>query len=589
VTLQLGRERSPDWRWSALALALFSATVLVLFRGVLVAGPTDFVVASSYGHERSPETGLLELPRPDSIFHTDQRFVLWLTARNARALWGGPLGFFDAGTCQPSSESLVYGEPGLSLGIVGMPAWLLTRDPVATFNLVLFGLVVLAAFGMYLLVREWTGVPLAGIVAGLLYSFSEVKLGDVVHVNVYDNAWTVLALFFVTRWALSGRWRDAIGLSVCVVLQVGGSFYTVMAALLIAIPMLAWLMVRFDVRQIDKRQLAMIVLALVAVALFVFPPYLSAEAGEGHKAQLYQTFRRLTYLLPGANGFWGWLTILLAALAFLPRHRLVLKAELGDPRWALVIGVLLTMTFSLGALFGEGNYVTGVDPEGFVPYLLFSRFVPGLDVVRGPGAILPGAHLLVCVLAGIGAATLLSRVPRRWELFVAIALVALAWVDTLRPAVLGLTPRVRYGEIRMSPEPADLELLLELGEQAELGPLLEVPVVPKDLVRGSQALVMSAYHWRRTSACYNPSRVSRELFELGRRLPEPLALARAHELGFRDVVLHHARDNDLLHRLKARYDEAAQTDGSERASSLAAPRIVKRGGTPNLTVYRIEP
>jgi hypothetical protein len=589
VTLQLGREGSPDWRWSALALALFTVTVLVLFRGVLVAGPTDFVVASSYGQERDPETGRLGLPETDSLFHTDHRFVLWLTARNARALWGGPQGFFDAGTCQPSSESLVYGEPGLSLGIVGMPAWLLTRDPVATFNLVLFGLVVLAAFGMYLLVREWTGVPLAGIVAGLLYAFSEVKLGDVVHVNVYDNAWTVLALFFVTRWVLRSRWRDAIGLSVCVVLQVGGSFYTVMAAVLIAIPMLAWLIVRFDVREIDKRQLALVVLSLVAVALFVFPPYLSLEGGEGHRSQIFQTFRRLTYLLPGADGFWGWLTIALAALAFLPRRRLVLEAELGDPRWALVLGVLLTMTFSLGALFGEGNYVTGIDPEGFVPYLVASRFVPGLDVVRGPGAILPGAHLLVCVLAGIGAATLLSRVPRRWELAVAIALVALACVDTLRPATLGLSPRVRYGEIRMSPDAADLELLGELGQQDELGPLFEVPVVPKDLVRGSQALVMSAYHQRRTSACYNPSRVSPELFELGRRMPAPRALARAYELGFRDLVLHHARDNTMLRHLQERYEEAAKAGGEQGAGAPASPRIVRRGGTSNLTVYRIEP
>lgn len=592
MKLRLGKETSPDWRWSAFALALFAGTLLLVFRGVLSAGLTEHVPVSSFGHERDSVTGELALPARDSIFHTDQRFVVWLTARNAHALLGGPFGFFDAETCQPADASLAFGEPGLSLGLVGIPAWLLTRDPVATFNLVFFSLTLIAAFAMYLLVREWTGVPLAGIVAGLLYAFSPIKMADTIHVNVYDNAWTVLALYFATRWLHARRWRDVLGLSLCIVLQVGGSFYTVMGAVLIGTPMLVWLVLHFGgdrlqgLRHIDKRQVALLVLALVAISLFIFPPYLALQGDDGVKSQLHQGFRRLTYILPDGDGFWGWVAIALACVAFLPRRRLALRTELGDPRIAVVIGMLLTMIFSLGSIGGEGNYMVGVDPDGFVPYLVVSRYVPGLDAVRAPGAILPGAHWLLCVLAGIGAASLLTRASERHRLALAVMLIVLAWVETLRPAALGLEPRVRYGTIRMSPAHEDVALYRELVNDGELGPLLEVPVVPKDMVRGSQGILMSAYHHRDTSACYNPTRVSEELFALGRRLPDARALGRAYELGFRDVVLHHARDNALIRHMRAQYAAAA---AGSRADTAASPRLIERGGTENVTVYRIEP
>jgi hypothetical protein len=39
---------------------------------------------------------------------------------------------------------------------------------------------------MYWLVSDWTGVPAAGIVAGLLHGFHRVERANVVHPHIFD-------------------------------------------------------------------------------------------------------------------------------------------------------------------------------------------------------------------------------------------------------------------------------------------------------------------------------------------------------------------------------------------------------------------
>ena len=52
----------------------------------------------------------------------------------------------------------------------------------------------------------------AGVVAGLLYAFSPIRVGfNITHPSVWDSGWLVFALFFSHRLFAHGRWRVALG------------------------------------------------------------------------------------------------------------------------------------------------------------------------------------------------------------------------------------------------------------------------------------------------------------------------------------------------------------------------------------------
>ena len=67
----------------------------------------------------------------------DAGYVTWVVGRNARVLSAQPWRLFDAEPCAPVERALSLGEPAITLGAVGILPWLLTRDPIHTFNLTL--------------------------------------------------------------------------------------------------------------------------------------------------------------------------------------------------------------------------------------------------------------------------------------------------------------------------------------------------------------------------------------------------------------------------------------------------------------------
>jgi hypothetical protein len=66
-------------------------------------------------------------------------------------------------------------------------------------------------------------------------------------------------------------------------------------------------------------------------------------------------------------------------------------------------------------------------------------------------------------------------------------------------------------------------------------------------------VLLSTYHHRRTSGCYNSvlPPETRELPDLANALPDPEALAALRERGFTTVVVHHARAAAFVERLDA--------------------------------------
>jgi hypothetical protein len=436
----------------------------------------------------------------------------------------------------------------ISLALVGVPAYLLTGDPVATFNAVVLLKVLLGALAMWLLIFDWTRSSAAGVVAGLLYAFHATQIERPYHLLTSDNAWMLLGLFFARRLFARGRWVDAVGVGAASVLQMSSSFYPFFSSALTALPLLVWLFWHYGWRKLAASR-AVLAAAIVGVgAALVFGPYL----GQGE--ELLRP-RRMTFyapwsaFLPGGEHFPGWSGAVLIVAAFALGRRRALAGIGGDPRTALVIAALLVASFATGGNHrAQVGVLTGGEPPLFAlpnPFRALAELLPGLENVRGPAEFAFGVRAIACILAGLGAAATLRRLPRPWAPACALALIGVVFAETLWPAAPGGPTAARFGALRMRPDEGTIRFFEALERAGNRGPLLELPIPQKSraytFLEAPAQHLLSAYHHRRTSGCYVsliPPQV-RDLASLSAGLPGPAALEQARSLGFTTVIVHH--------------------------------------------------
>jgi hypothetical protein len=557
----------------AAALLVFVAALATLYRGFWGADPTRSVPHAVGAGEGA-------VPKP--VVRADYRLAVWAVGRNARTLLTRPLQLFDAEPCHPAERTLVLHHPVVAPAIVALPGQLATGDPVFTFNQALFLGALIAAFAMYLLVADWTGVPVAGIVAGLLYAFHASRVGAPHHFFTVDNAWVLLVLFFARRVLAGGGIRDGVGLGVAFGLQTSSSAYPLLAALALVLPAGVWLLWHYGLRRAAWAPALVAAAVGLAISLLVLVPYLSHDDTLARRSlTLYAPWYRF---LPGGSLFPGWVCLLLVVLSLaLPRER-ALARDLGDPRAALLVGALLVAWLATGGNAAARMAVLyGAEPPAVDLPNAFAGLravLPGLEGVRLPSALGPGVVQVACILAGLGAAALLRSLPPRALPCAAALLVAAAFVDTLRPAYLGLSPPVSYRPLPMRPPEATLALFDRLEQLGNAGPLLELPVDRRDkdysFNRATSQHLLTAYHRRRTSGCYS-SFVPPAVHALARLGPlsEKETLDRIRALGFTTVVV------------DRRVAEGAAAEEVERAALASGGRLEHLAETDRLVVWRL--
>jgi hypothetical protein len=431
---------------------------------------------------------------------------------------------------------------------------------------------------MFLLIRAWTGSPAAGIAAGLLFAFHPAKigLGFVTRPMITDTGWTVLALFFASRFAARGRWSDAIGLAAACSAQIAVSFYPLLAAAILAVPMGIWLLTHYGVHRMRLAPLATALVLIAAAAVGTLGPYVAlGETLVGGRS--IQIFAPWSILMPG--GYIGWPVFALAVAAVvLPRRRSLAGID-GDPRIALLVAAIAT-----AALATNGNAAaqlaaaqTGATIWALPPfYEGLAALVPGLDAVRVPAHLVSGLHVVACILAGIGAAGVLALLPQRLALGSELGLVAAA----LAVAMITL-PDYRTIEIRPAEE--DLAFFRTLEELQGSGPVFEAPIrldwAGYAAMDTSAQVLLSAYHHRRTSGCYTsfaPDEVA-ELETIAADLPARDAVEALRELGFTTVIAHLTPETHYRKAFARRLRRASREPGSPIAPLLSNARMAAYG------------
>ena len=517
--------------WTVLALALFAVGTGLRFAPILAAGPDRYVPSDAHLERETLDTWRY-LTEGDSTYGT------WLVSRNARALLEHPLDFFESLHCTPLPQAVTLGIPAVAMGVLAIPFTLFFDNPVLVYNAVLISMSILACLAMYLLVREWTGIPLAAIVAGLLYGFSPLRLAAITHPSQRDDIWTVFAIYFAYRLLVHARWRDALGLAASFAMQATESFYPFLAAVIGIPPILIWMLISQRLEKIRPLQVVLVAAIAVAVIVWMYPPYLDTRSGGMWSDRTgIQQFAPLAGYLPGGMSFPGFAVLVGVAAALLLGRRGLAHDFRGDPRLALLLSALLVAWFAAGPL-PSMRYGTSIPDL----YGTMAAFFPGLDSIRAVLRLDVGVYLALVILAGIGAAALVRCAGTRGA-WAGCLLALLTVVDLARPASLGLEPRYEWVPLAIEAEPETLEFFGELGERGNRGPVLELPFDygNESFRLAPQRVLATHYHGRKTSACFGSffPPIRHRLGLAAKHLPETQAVEELHALGFTTVIAHH--------------------------------------------------
>lgn len=535
--------------WLLVALGIFTAATLSTYWPVFRDGSKQVVLAGRLADK--PASRVSDMNTADLMFET------WLVFRHAHTFVHSPLRLFQAEHCAPEDNSLVFGIPMITMGILAIPFYLATGEPVQTFNLVLLTMTLIGAIAMYLLIVEWTKVPGAGIVAGLLFCLHPIRMLDIAHPSVWDTAWTLISIFFLVRLFARGHWLDAIGLSIALTLQIWASIYPFLAAIFLMTPVALWLCMKYRLRNVSFAQLLLVAASGTLAAAILFLPYLEAR-GTGQLRANYALYLPWRFYSPDGIFFMSWTLLVLSSLSLIIGRKRALGGLDADPRWALLAGIAFVAIIGAGPYVNDIWGVLGIDPVFGIPSLggLMREAVPGVDSIRGYARIgAGGVQLGLCVLAGIGAAGLI-RVGGRYGFLVAAGLIVVVAADTLRPHFLGLNPRYQLDTVAIRPSDSEIAFYQRLEDLENRGPIFQVPggftsFSPIEL----SDILLSAFHHRRTSACFGSHRPASQtmLSDIAKRLPSPEAFNELQALGFTTIVIQEKSTRSNAGTAKGKY------------------------------------
>jgi len=388
---------------------------------------------------------VLDLPERLAGDYGDALFVAWVmgwVGDHLRAALGGDIGawtaMWQAPIFAPSPDALTFSEHFLAQSVQALPVLQLTGNAVAAYNLVYLATVALTGLATHLLTLRLSGRHLAGVVAGLLGTFSDYRVvWSIVHLHTLSIHWWILALWTLDRFVATSRLLPLAGAWAALVALHLSSNYLLAYSAPFTAAFAVWSMARHG-RLRDGRTwagLAAAGAASVAVVLPIAARYLAtrevlqvtrtAQEMAGNSASIGAYRAALPWIGPLlALALLGAAVPTAGAEALSRRARLTLLAFAGAAM-ALSFGPLVT-----------------IGPVTFAgPYALLGAVVPGFSGLRVPHRFVAVATVYLSVLAGFAAVWL-----ARWRLGVAAVAVAVA-----------LTTRTAWSR----PFPIDVPLITE--------------------------------------------------------------------------------------------------------------------------------
>lgn len=424
----------------------------------------------------------------------DGMYAIWNVAWVARTLTEDPRNLFDANIFYPHRWALAFSELNLVAGIVGIPGWLMTRNPLVAHNSALLFAFATSALGAWLLAGRLSGSRSAAMVAGVVYGFCPYFFAHSSHIQLLMGGGIPLALLMLHRLvdAPSPRKGAVLGL-VLAVQALACAYYGILAGLMVGYATIFLGVSRGLWRQ-PRYWAAIGIGAAVAVACVVpfFIPFLEIQEG-GFYRTLDESRRYsanlASYLASPAHG-----------------HRWLLEIGARAGRWrevlfpgfvALALGVAglvagwragrtetsgrreretVLLYGSLGLLVMWASF----GPAAGLYTMLF-KAVPLFSFLRAPSRF----GVVVPLVLGLMASLALARVAGRRRVLAACAAAGLA------AAEVNVLP---YPWTQAAPLPTPYKMLAGLPP----GPTAEFPFYGERVAfhLHTQYMFFSTAHWQ---------------------------------------------------------------------------------------------
>lgn len=474
---------------------------------------------------------------------------IWILNWDIHALFSQPLSLFEGNIFFPAPAALARAEHMFTSALMGAPGGLLA-GPVATHQSALLLVIFLSVCTTSYVVARWTGSLTAGLAAGVLFALSPFHQQNLYHLQSVGTEFLPLMLFGLERFSATGARRFLGAGAAALALQILSGQYLgffaivtwgVTGAIALAVGRSSDLP-RAQLIRDAAWYAGLSVMAALAVLPFALP-YLALSASGQLPDNLDRDVSTLysgsvaslaSYLIPHRSDAaqipaFTWLLMIFGIAACIRDPRQPRRAA----GMALAMGVV-------GALIAFGPR-----PESLGVYQGLSELIPGFSGMRVPKRAVVLPQLAAAILAGFGAAAVISRLPRAGGAIVSV-LVALsvmsAWRGPfpLRALAVGADLPAAYAHLRRCGG----------GD-----PLLELPEYGRPAVhwRDAERAMYAAIHWLPTlngRTGYAPESYRTNMW-LARQLPAPDSMEqlRSHT-GLRWLLVH--CDPESLGRLRAR-------------------------------------
>lgn len=536
-------------RWSAAGAGAAALTLLVTW-------PLARCLSSCLG------------PPPDTLLST--YFLAWV----ARALTTPGVALLDAPMFAPYANTLALGEYLPAYAPIAIPVIALTGNAVVAHGVVLLALYATTALGVYALGRRLLGAGGPAALAGVGFAFSARLLDQSYNLQTMAVAWVPWLLLALERFLDRPSLPRAAAL---LPLGLGLAMSSMNMFAFTGVAMLVWLAVTAAQGRVGLGHLARLAAVGATGAALVWAyvaPYRKAARDWGLERTLAEvesgaaTLAHVARLPPESLLRWA---VSGSAGAGLPVEGLLLGftlavlAALGlvgvwrEPRGRdrVLVPYLAILGASFVLAFGPTLHtVWGALP---MPYRALYVFVPGFGAVRTPGRFLLYVDLVLALLAGGGAARLLTRMARPGRTAALVGLALLLLVESVLVPFPGAVPRLdpaalpeAYRWLRAAP-PGTVALGVPMGDWVNVA--------------------ASALHLRRTVngwASFEPPRY-RDLVAAMEAFPDARTLALVRGVGAHVV---------LVDRVWLTPDRAARL--AEPGSGLHPERVF-----PTHVLYRL--
>ena len=384
------------------------------------------------------------------VDNNDGRWSIWVVSWVAHALTTDPQHLFRANIFYPHQDALAYSEANIAAGLVGVPVWLLTKNPYATHNFVLLVSFVLSFAGAYYLCRYLTGSRPAALVAAVLFAFCPFVFVRFAHIQlllVGGLPFCMLAFHRLVDRTTVGR---AVALGAILWFQgLACAYYGIFGGMAVGIGSIVLAITRGRWRE-WRYWAAIGGAAVVSIGLTVpfFLPYIALQRETGF-ARTLDGARTYSANLAAwtASGAWahrwaldpsrtevlfpGIVTLVLGVAGAYVGWRLTAARthQATAPETHLDRGVVLTYLIT-----GLVSFWITFGPKAGLYSVLYAT-VPVFSFLRAPARTGILVTLCLTVLAAIAVARLLER--RRHTAWVVAGLMTLAVAD-LAQAPIGL-------------------------------------------------------------------------------------------------------------------------------------------------------